>query len=111
MSKISEARKILADVPVENAFYFNTAVDAFTGRCAQNLVSFRDHLKNVDIKSVQFHMSRGDFEKWVHFLGDNVLAIQISRLSKRGLTGENLRSRLYDAVNTRINELKGISKI
>jgi hypothetical protein len=63
-------------------------------------------LKEVDPRSIVFHMQRRDFEKWVTFLGDNSLAMQIEELGKIQLPQNNLRSNLYDIVKKRCDKLK-----
>jgi hypothetical protein len=52
--------------------------------------------------SVEFHMSRGDFEKWIRSLGDDALARNLAKLRKKGLGGEDLRARLRDTVGKRL---------
>jgi hypothetical protein len=60
---IPQTRNILSDVFSENAFYFYVDVGIYADRCAVNLADFYDILVDVDIRSIEFHMSRGDFEK------------------------------------------------
>jgi hypothetical protein len=88
---------VLSDVPADKAFYFNTDVGVYTGKFATNLASFRDALRDVDVRSIEFHMGRGDFEKWIEFLGDHALAREIAKL--RGLRGEELREGLIKAID------------
>jgi hypothetical protein len=101
MSKTGSA---LSDVPAEKAFYFYTDVGVYADRCASNVASFYDVLGGIDIRSVEFHMSRGDFEKWIRSLGDDALARNLAKLRKKGLGGEDLRARLRDTVGKRLGK-------
>ena len=107
---VATAKRILAQVPPENGFYFHTAVGLYTGRRSSDLAKFCDAVKDVDIRSIGFHLKRGDFEAWIRFLGDNILAMQIAKLRKKQLQGESLRSKLYDLVNRRCNKLRALTR-
>jgi len=96
----------LSEVKPENAFHFCLDVGSYTGKSASSLVQFGEILKSIDIKSIEFHLQRGDFEKWIRFLGDNALALQLARIRKRPLEGEKLREKICDAVRKRIEKLK-----
>ena len=108
MSKSEKVRKILSDVPVENAFYFHSDIDSYTGKNVSSLAAFCDALRDIDIKSIEFHLKNGDFERWIKFLGDNILAMQLAKLRKRDLTGENLRDKIYAVVKRRLDKLRSI---
>jgi alpha-amylase len=100
-------RKILQTVPREKAFYFFTSIGNYTGVFASSLKEFMEGISRVDVKSLEFHLYRGDFEKWIdEVLGDAELAMEIVELRKLGLTGENLRKSLYITVSRRIERLK-----
>jgi hypothetical protein len=100
---------ILRSVPPQNAFYFYRAIGAPTGAAARNLPDFLGIINTIDITSLQFHLSRGDFENWIKMLGDNTLAKQIGDLRGKKLLGEDLRSQLADMVKSRLNSLQKIS--
>jgi len=72
------------------------------GKRASNLYQFRDVLKTVDIRSIEFHLYREDFEKWLRFIGVNPLASDLERIRKDGLRGELLREKICDAVDKRL---------
>ncbi|MEM3602070.1 MAG: DUF5752 family protein [Candidatus Bathyarchaeia archaeon] len=100
-------RKIVQSVPREKAFYFFTSIGNYTGLFASSLKEFMEVISMVDAKSLEFHLYRGDFEKWVdEVLGDAELAREIIELKKLGLTGENLRKSLYITVSRRLENLK-----
>ncbi len=51
-------------------------------------------LKVVDVKSVNFHFKRGDFQKWIlNIIGDAKLSNRIGKISK-DVHGEKLRNEL-----------------
>jgi len=98
--------KILRVVPREKAFYFFTSIGNYTGESASSLKEFMEKLSFLDVKVVEFHVNRGDFEKWtVEVLGDNKLAEEIVTLRKGGLRGEQLRSQLCVMVSRRYQQL------
>lgn len=98
--------KPLKEVPREKAFYFFTSLGNYTGESATSLKEFADKVKLVNIKSLEFHLSRRDFEKWAtEVLEDKDLAAKMVRLQTIGLTGELLRNRLYAMVSDHYNSL------
>lgn len=96
----------LAEVKPENAFHFFTEVGSYTGISASSLPQFSEILKTVDLKSIEFHLQRGDFEKWLRFLGDDILALQLARIRKKAPQGEKLREKMCDVVSKRVEKLK-----
>jgi hypothetical protein len=86
----------------EKAFYFFTAIGNYTGESAASIEDFTEKIVRVDIKSIEFHFYRGDFEKWIaEIIGDKELAEQIKKLKDQNLTGEKLRNRLYQIISKR----------
>ena len=102
------ASKTLKSVPREKAFYFFTSLGNYTGMSAATLREFLDRVSDVDIKSLEFHLQRGDFQKWVEeVLQDNDLAWEIKRLQRFNLTGDALRNQLSLVVSRRYKRLAG----
>lgn len=102
----SYASKTLKSVPREKAFYFFTSLGNYTGMSAVSLKEFMDKVSDVDIKSLEFHLQRGDFQKWVEeVLQDNDLAWEIKRLQRFNLTGNALRNQLGLVVARRYKRL------
>ena len=94
----------------DEAFYFFTSIGNYTGQSAGSLDEFLQKIKDIDAKSLEFHLFREDFEKWAaQTLGDGRLADEIRFLRTQKLTGNALRDRLYFTVSRRIKELKGSS--
>jgi len=102
------ASKILRNVQNHESFWFYKAPEDFAGKNAISLSDFAKMLRVVDVLSIDFHFSRGDFRRWIRFIiGDNDLSIRINRIPQ-DTRGEKLRSDLIRVVNERISELKKI---
>jgi hypothetical protein len=101
-----EIVEILRTVPYEKGFHFYSALGNFSGETATSLDDFEKKLQVVSADTVNFHLQRGDFQKWIEdTLGDRELAKRVS-LVKLTLPVENLRKELLAIVQTRITELR-----
>ena len=101
-----EIVEILRTVPYEKGFHFYSALGNFSGETATSVNDFEKKLQVVSADSVNFHLQRGDFQKWIEdTLGDRELAKRVS-LVKLTLPVENLRKELLAIVQTRITELR-----
>lgn len=99
--------RTLRSVLREEAFYFFTSIGNYTGQSAASLDEFLQKTKEVDIKSLEFHLYREDFEKWIaQTLGDAKLADDIKGLRNMKVVGNALRDRLYFLVSRRLKDLK-----
>jgi len=101
---------ILRTVPEENAFNFYRAVDSPLGVKAANIEEFLDQLKKIEPASIEFHMGRHDFEKWIGMLGDATLVKQISSLGKREMPADEMKEQIIRLVRMRVGRLKKLSK-
>jgi alpha-amylase len=102
------ASKALRTVAREKAFYFFTSIGNYTGVSASSLKEFVDRINEVNVRSLEFHVNRGDFEKWVNeVLEDSELAGEIKKLQKSNLAGEDLRSQVYMTFLKRLKRLTG----
>ncbi len=98
--------RILRTLPREKAFYFFTSIGNYTGESATSLKEFTDKINEVNVKSLEFHFYRRDFEKWIaEVLEDNGLAEYIRKLRGQRLTGDELRIQLYTTLSRRYNNL------
>ncbi len=104
------AASLLKPVTPERAFYFYTGINQYSGMHANSICDFCEKIKNADKKSVEFHMSREDFERWFESIGDQELAKRIGAIRKAGASGEELRKLVYGAAKTRCDELLAITK-
>lgn len=103
-----KAKNIVLQVPSDKCFHFYTGVgpDKFTKVSACSLSDFREKVKKVDVKSLEFHVPRGDIEKWAKdVLGDLELSGEIGRIRRLKLNGELLRTRILNVIDSRINQL------
>jgi hypothetical protein len=98
--------EILRTVPYEKGFHFYTAHGNYTRETATSLDDFEKKIQIVPAASVNFHLQRGDFQKWIeNTLGDTELAKRIS-LIELMLPAEDLRKELIAIVQTRITALR-----
>jgi hypothetical protein len=103
----SSVARILRKLPRENAFYFFTSIGNYTGENASSLEEFVDKVGEVNVKSLEFHLYRGDFEKWVsEVLEDEKLAEEIKGLKNLKPVGDTLRTQLCLIVSKRFEKLK-----
>lgn len=73
---------------------------------AASLKEFKEKVNEVNVKSLEFHLNRGDFEKWMaEVLGDKELAKEIGQLKKVGIKGDALRNQLYATISRRLKFL------
>ncbi len=104
---MTPASRILRTVPRENAFYFFTSIGNYTGESATSLEEFVRKIKEVNVKSLEFHLYRGDFEKWAsQTLEDKDLAEKIRNLHSLNLAGDSLRDQLYFTASKRYEKLR-----
>ena len=62
----------------------------------------------VDIRSVEFHTLRRDFENWFRGLGDLELAKKMEFIREEGIADEELRREICETVRKRCEELEGL---
>jgi len=104
--------RVLRSVLREEAFYFFTSIGNYTGQSAASLDEFLQKIKEVNIKSLEFHLYREDFEKWIaQTLGDAKLADDIKGLRNMKVVGNTLRDRLYFLVSRRLKDLKSSTQV
>jgi hypothetical protein len=104
--------RTLKPVPREKAFYFFTSIGNYTGLNAMSLNEFMERIREVNVKSLEFHLVRGDFEKWIdEVVQDKELAGDVRRMQKSNLSGESLRNQLTQTVSRRIRRLASPSDL
>ena len=99
------ASNILNPLPIEKAFHFYYNINQYSGVHADSLTDFVDKIQKVDLKSIEFHIPRKDFENWIRSLGDLELSKKMEILRMAQLSGENLRKEIYETVKSRYDEL------
>ena len=104
----TQASKILRRVHNHEGFWFYNSPGDYTGKNAISLRDFVKMLKVIDVQSIDFHFSRGDFRRWIQFIiGDIELSTRINRIPQ-DTRGEKLRGYLLQIVDERLIELKRI---
>jgi hypothetical protein len=89
-------------------FHFYVGIGDYTGISAASYEEFLASIRQVEAKSLIFHVERGDFEKWVSdVLKDEKLAEEIGKIKNQKLRGQALRNRLYHIVSERHKEFTG----
>ena len=102
-------QRILRKVPNQEAFYFSRGIGDYTGQSATSLTDFAEMLRTVDSKSIDFHMERRDFERWIrNVFGDDELAQSISRTMSS--QGEHRRNELLMVTTKRLDDLNKMLK-
>lgn len=106
----SSSARILRTLSRKNAFYFFTSVGNYTGQSAMSLEEFANKIREVETTSLEFHLYRGDFEKWTdEVLEDNELSEKISDLKNLEPVRSALRDQLHIIVSKRLEELKTLN--
>jgi hypothetical protein len=101
--------KILRSVTEQEGFHFYLAIGEPTGETAVSLADFAEKMGAVDARSVNFHYTRKDFEKWIReVIGDSTLASRLNMISRMhmGIKGEALRNQIIRVVKVRLSEIK-----
>jgi len=97
----------LEPVPENNGFHFYLEEDKYTGLTAHSLKDFYEVMRKVDLKSLEFHIQRGDFENWIReVLRDEELAGEIAELRNTAISGDVLRDKLCESVGRNYRMLK-----
>jgi alpha-amylase len=102
-----ENRVRLATLTANEPFLFCTEAgdENFTGVMSWSLKGFLKAIATVDVRALDFHNRRGDFESWVeHSLQDEVLQGQLKTIRLAKAKGGTLRKMLVAAVQKRFSE-------
>ncbi|MCW3979871.1 MAG: hypothetical protein NWF11_00135, partial [Candidatus Bathyarchaeota archaeon] len=98
---------IMRRLPVEKGFTFFHGFARPTNITASSLPEFLEGLKRVAIQSVEYHVERGDFERWIsQVLGDRKLAEKIASIGQEDLSGKRRRKKLIAVTGARIKQLE-----
>ena len=103
-----ESRLRQATLTANEPFLFHTGLgkEHFTGVMSWSLKGFSKALRTVDVKAVEFHGARGDFESWAeHSLQDAFFSRQLEKTRATKLKGEVLRQALVETADKRFAEL------
>jgi predicted transcriptional regulator len=107
-AKGKAALKAFTRIPQEKGFRFYIGMDSPSGLTAQSLAEFYTIIGQVGADSLEFHLLRGDFERWAKdVLEEEKLAQEFGNLESAGLSGEELRKELLGLIEAEygVNEL------
>ena len=100
--KSKSALKVYSQVSGELSFHFYVGVNEPLGFLAQSLEQFYRLIRDVRSDSLEFHLYRGDFERWLRdVLEDGELAEAIGSLKATPLKGEDLRKEILKALDAK----------
>jgi hypothetical protein len=98
-----------ATLPPARRFYFYDGAGHFIGRVAASLWEFHQTLGTLPIDSLRYHLTRGDFERWIRdVLRDSNLAQRLHKLAHRELGDAELRGAIVALVSNRYQELDSL---
>ena len=103
-----ESRLRIATLTANEPFLFctNAGEEHFTGVMSWSLKGFAKALQTVDVKALEFHNRRGDFESWAeHSLQDEILSRQLKEIRASKRKGETLRKAIISAAEKRFKKL------
>jgi len=99
-----ESRLRVATLTANEPFLFHTGEgeENFTGILAWSLKGLVAAFRTIDVKALEFHNARGDFQPWAeHSLQDEALSQQLGEIGCSKLRGENLRKALVKVAETK----------
>lgn len=86
-------------------FYTDVGEKYFTGTMAWSLKGFTKALQKVNVKSLEFHDRRGDFEKWAEkSLYDKALSKQLKKIRLLRFKGKPLRKAIIKVVKEQFDK-------
>lgn len=97
-----------APLPPDKRFEFRDESGRYFGSAA-SLWEFLEAIKAAPVDSVQFHLHRGDFERWAgKALRDQELSRKLRKLANRRLGKAESREALYSIVESHYRELESL---
>ncbi len=104
------AKWLLRRLPTDKGFTFFYEFARPSSLTTCDLFEFAQTLGTVPVQSLQYHLERADFERWVsQVLGDKKLAERIASIGGEELDGEKLRKKLTSVVDGRAKQLKELA--
>ena len=104
------AKWIMRQLPKNKGFTFYHKFAKPINSEASSLKGFSEELKSVPIQSIEYHIERADFERWIsQVLGDKKLAQKIGEIMKKGITGKKMRKTLVAILEARTKQLIEVS--
>jgi len=101
-AKGKAALKAFTAVPEEMGFHFYNGINQPTDLTAYTLEEFYKIIKQVSVGSIEFHLYRGDFEKWLkEVCKEPEFAEEVGAIKAANLKGEELRDKLLKDLNAK----------
>lgn len=92
----------LRKVSLNKAFSFYYEFARPTGIAARSLNELINAINIVDLRCLEFHLTRGDFERWIkEVIGDEETASKLKELAGKGIVGEKLRKEISTLLKNR----------
>jgi hypothetical protein len=99
-------KNVLRNLASHEAFHFYVGIGKPINKNATSLMDFVEKLRTVDVRSVEFHFQRQDFEKWLKdTVGDDQLSRRIGGIERK-ISGEVLRNEIIRIIKGRVEEIK-----
>jgi len=96
------ALKAFATVPEGTAFHFYFGIDQPSEFTAQSLEQFYRFSKQISVASVEFHLYRGDFGKWLtDVCKEPEISSEFDHVKSADLKGEELRAELLKVLDAK----------
>jgi hypothetical protein len=87
-------------------FYFFNAIGDYSGILACSLKEFLEAIRKVKIESIEFHLYRDDFQKWITDMNHKKLVNELNKIKKSKLKEDKLRTKIIDTVSPFLNKGK-----
>lgn len=87
-------------------FYFFNNIGDYSGILACSLSEFLEAIKKVNIESIEFHLNRDDFQKWIKDMDYKKLANKLNTIKKSKIKEEKLRTKIIDTISTFLKKEK-----
>jgi hypothetical protein len=100
----------MSEISREKAFYFFTSIGNYTGESARSLEEFLQKVKDINSESLEFHLYRNDFQRWIRdVLANEELAEELHKITRLNIKGESLRTTIFN-VEESVREYPPIPK-
>ncbi len=95
----------LPPLPADKAFHFYFDVGQPADISAKNVKEFYDVVKTIPVKSLEFHLRKGDFENWfMTTVKDDVFGRELAGFKQMELNGEALRDEILLGLQARYSK-------
>ena len=90
------------------AFFFYKSYGDYTGQIAHSLEEFLEKIDKVDNESLEFHLYRRDFQRWIREIPViTELSESLDEIVNLDLKGEQLRALLHYIISRFLNKKRG----